>query len=138
MIAVLIAAVMLVALYGCFASGYSMLKVTREDLRATQIIIQRMERLRLCSFDQVRDPVVNPPVTQEYFNPNSSANGGVLYTVTFSNRFPQIGTIPGAYRTNMLLVTVNASWTSGKIKRNRSMQTYVARQGLEEFVSDGK
>jgi prepilin-type N-terminal cleavage/methylation domain-containing protein len=140
MIAVLLAAVMLVALYGCFASGYSMMRVSREDLRATQIILQRMERLRLCTFDQVKDPKVNPPLVTEYFDPvhQNNGGGGIAYTITYSNSYPPMGTVPLGYRTNMLLVTVNASWISGKNKRNRSMQTYVARDGIEGYVSTGK
>ena len=140
MIGVLLAAMMIVALYGCFASGFSMLRVSREDLRATQIILQRMERIRLCTFDQVKDPKINPPVVVEYFDPvhETKGGGGIAYTVTFTNNYPPMGTVPLGYRTNMLLVTVSASWLSGKNKHSRSMQTYVARDGIEKYVSTGK
>jgi hypothetical protein len=140
LIAVLLAALMLVALYGCFASGFSMMRVSREDLRATQIILQRMERLRLCTFDQVQNPNINPPIVMEYFDPvnKDKGGGGVGYTVTFTSSYPPMGTVPLAYRTNMLLVTVKASWISGKNKCNRSMQTYVTRDGIEGYVSTGK
>jgi hypothetical protein len=140
LIGILLAAIMLLALYGCFASGYSMLTVTREDLRATQILLQRLERVRLCTFDQVKNAAVNPSITTEYFAPDQQGSGspGVLYTVKYTSAVPTPGSVPEPYRTNMLLVTVGAEWMSGKVKRTRSMQTYVARDGMEGYISDPK
>ncbi len=139
MIAVLLAAIMLLALYGCFASGYSMLTVSRENLRATQILQQRIERVRLCTFKQIKDPAINPPLVTEYYAPAAQGiSPGVNYTVSFLTAVPPMGSVPEGYRTNMLLVTVGATWTSGKVKRTRSMQTYVALNGIENYVSDGK
>jgi hypothetical protein len=34
-----------------------------------------------------------------------------------------------------VLVTVTASWNSGKIQHSRSMQSYVARYGVQRYVS---
>ena len=138
LIAILLAAIMLLALYGCFASGYSMITVSREDLRATQILLERLERVRLCTFKQVSDPAINPSIVSEYYAPSQSGSVGTPYTITYSTSVPVIGSVPEGYRTNLMLVTVRASWMSGKVKRNRSMQTFVAREGLTDFISDGK
>jgi hypothetical protein len=35
----------------------------------------------------------------------------------------------------MVLVTVNASWKSGNVVQTRSSQTYVARYGIQRYVS---
>jgi len=35
-------------------------------------------------------------------------------------------------------VTVAASWTSGNIQRNESMQTYVTRDGIDNYVVNGR
>jgi len=135
-----LASIMFIALHACFAAGFSMVGVTREDLRATQIIIQRMERVRLCTFDQLKNSSLNPPSTIEYYDPanQGKGQGGVAYTVTFASSIPPAGSLAEAYRTNMLLINVGASWNSGNIKRSRSMQTYVSKDGMQAYVSDGQ
>lgn len=134
--ATLAAATMLLALYASFGIGYSIMKVTREDLRANQIILQRMEAIRLSSFNELKDPAKYPTSSTEYYSESGKANGngGVAYTVTY-NAASGPTTLPPSYRTNVLVVTVGASWTSGKLQRNRSTQTYVARNGIQTYVS---
>src|SRR5258706_12798821 len=140
MIASMIAAIMVLALYGSFASGYSMVKITREDLRATQILLQRMERVRLCTFAQVTDPSINPPTTLENYDANGVQTGtpGAIYTVSYTASVPTSADLPGvSYQLGMLKVTATATWTSGNGKRSRTMQTYVARDGIQSYVSTG-
>ncbi len=142
-LAMALGAVMLSAMYSSFASGYSTVRVTREDLRATQVLLKRMERIRLCSFDQVTNYSYNPPTFIDYYDPQTQTNAdssGTVYSGTFTSSVPAFGSLPEAYRTNMLLVTVGVAWTSGAIQQQhhaRSMQTYVARDGMEGYVSDG-
>jgi hypothetical protein len=139
-IAVLLATMMLTALYTCFASGWSLIQITGQDLRATQILLQRMERVRLCDFTQIKDTGLNPSSSVEYFDPKDqgTGGGGVAYTVTFASTTPSSGSLPEAYRMNMLLVTVGTCWTNGTRVYNRSMQTYVAKDGMQSYVSGGQ
>jgi type II secretory pathway pseudopilin PulG len=139
-VAVGLGAFMLSALYACFASGWSMQRVTSEDLRATQILVQRLERLRLCSFAQVTDPKYNPRISPESYNPagDATGKGGAVYAITFDASVPASGTLPESYRTNMLLVKVGVTWTSGGVQRTRSMQTWVAKSGIGSYVVAGK
>src|SRR5262249_46209086 len=50
MVAVLVAGILLPTLYAGFAAGFSLVQMTRENLRATQIMVQRMEAVRLASY----------------------------------------------------------------------------------------
>lgn len=134
-VAVALASMMFGALYTCFGSGFSVMRTTREDLRATQIILGRMERIRLCTWSQLTNPANNPPVSTDFLDP---LNRKTRYTVTYKTTVPALGTLPEAYRTNMLLVTVDAAWMSGWRQHKRSMQTYVARHGIQTFVSMGR
>lgn len=138
-VAVLLASIMFLAIYACFGSGWGMIKMTSQDLRATQVLMQRLERIRLCDFTQVTNASVNPPTSIEYFDPKNqgAGKGGVAYTITYSSAIPASGTIPDAYRTSMFLVTVGAWWTNGTTVHNRSMQTYVARDGIQSYVLKG-
>ena len=127
-------AIMLLALYACFAGGYTMIKMSREDLRATQIMLERMEAIRLSPYtDLAKYPA---SVTEYYYeNGKSGGTGGVPYTVTFKAEAAPTS-LPPSYRNNMMAVTVGVTWTNGNIPRSRSMQTYVARSGIQGYVAD--
>ena len=43
------------SLYGAFAAGFCVIQSTRENLRATQIMVQKMEAVRLLTWSQVGD-----------------------------------------------------------------------------------
>ena len=139
-VALSIVAIMLTSLYGGFASGFSTMCTTREAQRATQIMLTKLETVRLSNYNQLNNTVYNPTTFTDYFDPKNQAagGGGIVYTGTFTPSAPLLGTIPESYRTNMTLVTVSVSWTSGKVQHTRSMQTYVARDGIESYISLGK
>ena len=134
-----IVAIMLTSLYGGFASGFSTICTSRESQRATQIMLSKLESVRLSNYTQLGDTLYHPSTFTDYFDPKSQATGGggIVYTGTFTPSVPLMGTIPEAYRTNMMLLTVSVSWTSGKMQHTRTMQTYAARDGIEGYISLG-
>jgi Tfp pilus assembly protein PilV len=142
MVAVLVMGTVLYSLYAGFSYGFAVVQSTRENLRATQIIVKRMENIRLYRWQQIKSakPVFIPENFTTYYDPAGQAtgSGGPLYSgkVTFAN--PPVE-IPAAYRGNMLLMTVTLNWTNtvGKTKklvRSREMQTYIARYGMQSYV----
>ena len=137
--AAMLASIMLSALYASFACGFAIIRTSRENLRATEIMLERLERIRVCSFNDVTNSSINPPSLTSYYDPadQSKGGGGIAYTVTYNSSLAT-NTLPIAYNTNMLLVTVGVKWTSGKVQHNRSMQTYVAREGIWNYVQNGK
>jgi len=139
-VALTIGAIMLTSLYGCFASGFASVKASRENTRATQILLTRMEAIRLCTFDQLTNTVYNPQSFTESFAPKDDAtrSGGTVYNGTFATSVPAAGSLPDSYRTNMMLVTVTLNWTSGQMQHTRTMQTYAARDGMAGYVSVGQ
>ena len=132
-VATFLAAIMLPAIYASTAAGFGMVQVTRENLRATQIILQRAEAIRLSPYKLLQDPTSYPTNSTDYFCSSGKTNGAA-YSITY-NWQPGPTSLPPSYRTNMLLVTVTASWASGNAQRTRSMQTYVARYGIQSYVS---
>src|SRR6266705_2148167 len=85
MVAMLTGAVMLAALYSSFAFGYGAVKLAREDLRATQILLQQMETLRLTSFSAIQTGA-----STDYFDPTGVTNGcaGAVYSITVATNAP--------------------------------------------------
>src|ERR1043166_6217219 len=135
-----IAAIVLIALYACFTQGFNMAQQSREHLCATQIMLQHLERIRVCPFDQLTNTVYNPRTLTNYFDAadQPTGGGGAAYTVTFTPSVPASGLLPDSYRPTMLLITDGISWTSRKLQYTNFMQTLVARNGIQSYVVVGK
>src|SRR5262249_22463277 len=100
--------------------------------RATQIILQRMEAIRLSSYKLIQDPTSYPTNSTDYFCTGNT--NGAAYNITY-NWQPGPVSFPPSYRTNAVLVSVKASCASGKCQRNPSMQSYVGRYDIQRYVS---
>jgi prepilin-type N-terminal cleavage/methylation domain-containing protein len=135
-IAVAIISVMFISLYVGLAFGFAVTQLDRENLRATQIILERMEGIRLFTFDQVSQPALNPPMFTNYFYPLAQAgqSKGITYVgrVTVANGVPL--SPPATYSDRLKTVTVTVTWTSGGLGRTRTMSTYVGRHGLQNYI----
>jgi len=134
MIAMLVGGVMLTALYSSFVFGCSSVKLDQEDLRATQILLQRMETLRLTSFAAIQGGTAT-----EYYDPSSQTNssGGALYTITITTNAPTSTDMPVQpvyYMSKMRKITATATWTNSNQLRTRSIQTYASQAGIQAYI----
>jgi hypothetical protein len=138
-IAVLVIGVMLISLYAGFSSGFSIVQSSREELRATQILQQRLETIRLYQWSQLLDTNnYLAPTFVEYLTPAGQTNpaNGVVYYGSITLRPPP--DLPEAYRSHLREVTVKVYWTnqsgSTEILRSRQVQTHVARYGMQNYL----
>jgi len=141
-VAVLVLSVMLVSLYGGFSSGFAVVKLARENLRATQIMMQKMETVRLLKWSQVLDTnTFLQPAFQTYYDPSSTnaQSVGAIYLGFVSTS--AVRGVSADYAANMRVVTVTIYWTNYlkgatniPIVRTRQMQTLVARYGMQNYV----
>ena len=134
LVALLTGALMLAALYASFAFGYSAVKLTQEDLRATQILVQRMEILRLTSFSEIQNGT-----STDYYDPSAvnDAKAGTVYTITVTTNAPTSSDMPVQpvyYMNKMRKVTVTATWTNSNKLRTRSLLTYASQNGIQSYV----
>ena len=132
LVAVALVGVMFVSMYAGISNGYAFARVTRENLRATQILQEKMETVRLYTWDQLNTAGFVPTNFFEGFYVGSGTNdGGLTYTGRVS-----IASAPltEGYGTNMKMVTINLSWKSGRVVRNRQMQTLTAKHGLQSYI----
>lgn len=140
--------ILFVSLYGGIASGFAVVKLARENLRANQIIVEKMETLRLYSWDQINSNGYIPPTFTASFFPSiitnlvETGNGTETTTTSFGNSgityYGRV-TITNApvsiqYSNNMRLVTVTLNWTNGNVGRTRELQTLVSQNGLQNYV----
>jgi len=141
-VAFVVLSIMMVSLYGGISSGFGLVRLARENLRATQIMVQRTEDYRLYGWAQMTNSSVVAPTFTDYFNPTATnANSmGTVYQGTVANTVPT--NVPAAYRSNMRLLTVSVYWTNypskpatNLIVHSREMQTLVAKYGMQNYVS---
>ena len=133
LVAVFVMAVIGLAYYAALASGFALVQSTREDLRATQIMTQKIEALRLCAWSQLANVTF-----KEGYDPLASTNTGTVFYGAIALAAPASITNNPAYYGNIKQATISLAWTNynGKIPiaHSRQMQTHVARYGLQNYV----
>jgi hypothetical protein len=132
MVAILVCALMFVSLYAGFSAGFSLVQLTRENLRATQILEEKMETIRLYRWDQITNSTFMPTNFVDVFYPlASNSTGGLTFTgrVTIAHQ-----PVAEHYRNDMLRLTIDLRWLSGGVVRNRQMSTFVSKYGLQHYV----
>jgi prepilin-type N-terminal cleavage/methylation domain-containing protein len=137
-IAVGILGVSFVSLYAGMSAGFSMTQISRENLRATQIMVEKMEGIRLFNWNQLTVLKMVPTefTTPYYPNARQGQSGGTTYSGTISiTDLPSMQFTPAkSYDDNLRVVTVEVNWMSGNIQRSRSMSTLVSKNGLQNYV----
>jgi prepilin-type N-terminal cleavage/methylation domain-containing protein len=133
MIAVAIIGIVFVSLYRGIAFCFDKTKSERENLRATQVMLRRMEGIRLLSWDQLTNTTLNPLNFTETYLPGV-AGVGVTYTGRVTIVPNPVLDPPASYSDKMKKVTVTVTWSSGPILHTRTTSTYVARDGIQNYV----
>jgi type II secretory pathway pseudopilin PulG len=131
MVGVALLGVVFVSLYMGISNGFAFAKVTRENLRATQILQEKMETIRLYTWEQMTTPGFVPTNFFEGFYASGTNNGGVVYTGRVEiARAP----ISEAYSNELKQVTISLTWASGRVVRSRQMITLSAKHGLQNYI----
>ncbi len=137
-----IAAIILLALFSGLNSGFTFTQMERENLRATQIALARMEGLRLYAWssNELFNPQMLPNTFTDYYYPagiGGFSSNNTVYTgsVTIAN----VNLIPAAtYSNNMRQIIVKVGWQDAFYGRTnyhtRTFNTYVARWGIQNYV----
>ena len=134
-VAIAILGVGVVALYSSLLNGFRVAQLSREDLRATQVMVELMDTLRLYSWDQITDPTFTPKHFDMDYDPVGATNGGSGLFIYKCEMNVKKGPKDVEYGNNMKTVTLDIQWQNGtKSKRTRSFVTYVTRNGLQSYV----
>jgi prepilin-type N-terminal cleavage/methylation domain-containing protein len=134
MAAVAIIGIEFVSLYVGMTQGFGIIQIARENLRAAQILQEKMETIRLYTWSQVTSNGFIPTNFQATFYPaGSRTNQGVVYNGTLTITDSPISSTTG-YNTDLKLVLVQLNWTSGNVLRQREMRTMVSHYGLHNYI----
>ncbi len=130
LIGVVIIGVVFTALYAGMTMGFQSVRSARENLRATQILLEKFESLRLYNWDQITtNNYIATTFTNHYvLNPTTA---GTVYTGTVRIEPAPISEV---YRDDMRSVTVTVEWITGSTRRSRTFTSYVAKYGLQHYI----
>ena len=133
MVGISIMSIMFLTLYLGFTQGFGVVQGSRENLRATQILQQQAEAIRLYTWEQI-DPASGwlPPTTTWTFYPlGGTGNQGITYTSTVS---VTNALVDEAYVADHRQVICTLTWNSGNVQRQRQMSTLVSKYGLHNYI----
>ena len=139
MLAVVVAAVIFAAVGFGLTTAFGLVQISREQLRANQICLSRVEGIRLCRWDnQLFNPNIVPRTFTDYFYPvglNTSTNAYVVYSgkVTLDTNFA-FSPMP-SYVSNMCKVTVQVTWTAkNNLTQTQTVTTLISKNGVQNYV----
>lgn len=143
MVAALVMAIIFAVLFTGISTTFRLLNTTRENLRATQIAVSRMEELRLCAWSdsQLFSTNVVPPTFTDSFYPLGLKNGtntGTEYYGTINIQTNAALNPPATYADRLALVTIGVTWTNYSGSKfavhHRSMNTFIAKYGVQNYI----
>ena len=123
--------VVFVSLYAGMASGVSTMQIARHNLRATQILVEKMETIRLYNWDQITTNFIPETFTTSYYPSGATNQQGVVYTGKVKISNPDL---QSNYDDDMKLIEIELKWTTGKLPRTRKVSTLYSRYGLQNYV----
>jgi prepilin-type N-terminal cleavage/methylation domain-containing protein len=130
LVGVVLLAVMFTVFYVGITAGFAMIQLARENLRATQILQEKTETLRLLTWEDLQR--MQRSMREPFYAPGSDLESSLNYDLQVE--IPDTSPIQDAsYAPDIKLVRVEATWMSGGVERRRSMSTYVSRYGLHRY-----
>lgn len=131
-VAMLVLGVVVVTLYAGLSLCFKSLQSAQHCLRATQILTEKFEVIRLYQWSQITNGYV-PATFSEYFHPTNSGlgNSGVLYTGNIAISGAAVAT---AYSNTMRRVVVSVNWTNDGIVQQQVMSSLISKYGIQTFT----
>ena len=132
MVGFLILGITISALFGGFSFGFNTIKLSQEEVRADQILVQKLESLRVYNWTNVTTTGYIPSNFPAYYS-TSNAVHGVTYNGTMSISPFVPSATPEAYSNTLRQVTATVSWFSEGMNHTRTMITLVSTNGIATF-----
>lgn len=132
MFAMAVAGILFGGLYAGLQFGFTTIRFARENTRATQIMLEKMETIRLYRWDQINTPGFIP--TNSFTVPYHAV-GGTNTSLLYTGRLAIVESgLPTTYAARMKRVRVTLNWTTGNTPRSRTMETLVCKDGMQRYV----
>lgn len=112
-------------------AGFFTVRMARENLRATQIMLEKAETLRLYTWSQITNSTYIKREFTVPFDPRSTNSKGAIYNGTI-----EIEPAPMAadYSDDLRMVTIKINWKTGGLSRHREFRSLVSRYGMQDYI----
>jgi hypothetical protein len=135
-VALSLVAILFVSLYAGISAGFATINLARQNLRATQIALEKMETMRMYSWEQINSNGFVPLDFTAPFFPSSSTNGsdtngGLIFygTTVITNT-----DLTNTYNVDLRAVIVTIKWTNAHIGQTREMRTLISQYGMQRYI----
>lgn len=133
-VATAVIALAAVGCIGCVIYGFYTMQMVRENQRATQIMLQQAEILRLYSWSEINSNGFVPSTFTANYDPQVTNAEGVIYFGTVTKGSPVFNpSYSPSYGTNLVQFTFSLVWTD-RVAHARSLTTFVAKDGMQNYV----
>jgi prepilin-type N-terminal cleavage/methylation domain-containing protein len=127
--AVGIVGIVSVTLYAGLAASFNAVENSRLELRATQILTEKLEAMRLFNWDQVTASSFIPTNFTEKYQPLESDSVVYSGTVWITN-----APVQNAYAGTMRKVVAQVTWVNGNGSREKRMETLISQYGIQNYL----
>lgn len=130
-VSVAIIAIMCTGLVGSLTYGFFVMGSARENSRATQVMLETLESIRLYNWDQLHSNDFVPAAFTNTYDPQavSGSQGFTYYGSIVTN---SVGLAP--IGSNLISMTVSLRWTNRGIPHYRTVTTFIAKDGIQNYV----
>jgi prepilin-type N-terminal cleavage/methylation domain-containing protein len=143
LIAMGVTGIMVTALYAGLAWCVSSVRIARENLRATAVMVEKMEVIRLLTWDQITSNNIIPKTFMAAYTTSGSVdsknntnayNGGFNYYGNVTIVPPLDTQLQGNYTNDLRVIHVKVYWTNQGMPHSRSINSYVSRYGIQNYA----
>ena len=118
-----------VSLYAGLAMSFNSVRNSRLELRATHILTEKLEALRLFNWEQVNTSGFIPEAFTERYEPTDSRSVVYQGQITLTNT-----SVPNAYSDTMRAVVAEITWDTAQGKRQKRMETLISQYGIQNYL----
>jgi prepilin-type N-terminal cleavage/methylation domain-containing protein len=133
LVAFAILGLVIFSFYAAMSSGFTTIRVSQEDVRADQILMQKLETLRVYHWTRIFTNGFIPQNFQTGFTVTNGISSGVVYDGTITLAPFTVSAANETYRDALRQVTVSVNWLSAGVPRTRSITTLVSQYGLQTY-----
>jgi len=136
-IAAVVVGGMFIALLSGLTSSFGHIQFGREELRATQILEEKLDTIRLYRWSQISPATIKTNFTESFLptgsldEPNARMSSGIVYNGTI---MIEDSPVTEPYKSTLKKVTVAVSWKSGLRVVRSQMVTYISKNGLQKYL----
>lgn len=134
-VAVAVLGIVMASFFGGLSLSLSVVQTARETMRATQIMTERMDTIRLFTWDQINNTNFTAPFnpTATISNVLGSGQQGLIYTGQVTVAAAPIAN-GESYTATVKQVTITLNWRSKNMNHQTLMKTFVSQYGMQNYI----